>query len=146
MNNRRYSAGIIVFTLIDKEIKFLILKSKRFGTNYGFPKGTIEEGEGNFQTAKRELYEETGLSEVEIIPNFNIINDYKFYIENSIISKKVIYYLGYSKNVKIRLSDEHSDFFWGSFNDSIKMLRKKGLKSILIKANNKIKRDFKFSQ
>jgi 8-oxo-dGTP pyrophosphatase MutT (NUDIX family) len=37
------------------------------GDSWSFPKGHIDSGESALETAKREIYEETGLKEVELI-------------------------------------------------------------------------------
>ena len=54
------SCGAVVFTRVDGDIKYVIIQS--LAGYYGFPKGHMEAGESEVQTALRELYEETGLT------------------------------------------------------------------------------------
>ncbi len=56
---KKYSAGGIVLCVKDKSLFLLAIKD-RSGV-YTFPKGIIEPGEGEEQTAIREIREETGI-------------------------------------------------------------------------------------
>jgi len=60
-----YSAGGIV--LNDKNQVYLIHKVIR--DEWAFPKGRIEEGESKVNAARREIEEETGLSNLELLSN-----------------------------------------------------------------------------
>lgn len=53
---------------------FLVVKNKN-GRHWGFPKGHMEYGESERQTALREVLEETGLK-VEILPGFRETCEY----------------------------------------------------------------------
>ena len=52
------SAGAVIFRR-DNEIKYLILHYKFKGDYWDFPRGNIEKGETEEQTAVREIKEET---------------------------------------------------------------------------------------
>lgn len=45
---------------------------------WGFPKGKVEEGEGETETARREVAEETNLSEVSFVEGFKEKEKYLF--------------------------------------------------------------------
>ena len=68
------SCGAVVFTRVDGEIRYLLIKSLT-GT-YGFPKGHVEAGETEIQTARREIFEEVGLS-VELLSGFRREDKYR---------------------------------------------------------------------
>lgn len=72
--------GVIVFYIENKgelnsEIEFLILK--QIQGHFSFPKGHAEEGETKLETAVRELEEEAGITDVELISDLpQIIDEY----------------------------------------------------------------------
>ena len=93
-----HSAGAVVFTREAGEPRFVILSSV-FG-NPGFPKGHIEAGESDRDTALRETEEETGLR-VRLLPGFRAVN--VFPLPNKPNTwKQVIYYLGEYENQPLR--------------------------------------------
>ena len=59
---------------------------------YGFPKGHVEGGETEYETAKRELKEETGV-EAEIIDGFRRQIEYKLPGKTDVI-KQSVYFIG----------------------------------------------------
>ena len=52
MTKQEISAGALIFYIENNEPFFLLLK---YPTYWGFPKGHIEKGENEEQTAKREI-------------------------------------------------------------------------------------------
>lgn len=68
-----HSAGAVVFTREAGEPRFLIVRSVR--GHHGFPKGRIEAGETEAQTALREIAEETGLR-VRLLSGFRGVELY----------------------------------------------------------------------
>ena len=61
------SCGAVVFTRADGKIRYVLIRNK--GGVWGFPKGHIEAGETEEETALREIWEETGLR-VRFVPGF----------------------------------------------------------------------------
>lgn len=57
-----HSCGAIVFTRRNGQLLYVIVQ-ERAGT-YSFPKGHMEGGETELETARREIFEETGLHPV----------------------------------------------------------------------------------
>ncbi len=87
---REKSCGAVVFTRKDGEIFYvLVMQKKGF---YGFPKGHMEKGESERQTALREIKEETGL-EPRLIRGFRAETVYKLNKKPD-TTKKVIFFLG----------------------------------------------------
>ena len=64
MEKQEKSCGTIVVKTAGNDKKILIIRNKN-GGHWSFPKGHVEKGESEYQTALRETKEETGL-DVEI--------------------------------------------------------------------------------
>ena len=56
------AAGAVVFRRTESGIRILVLRAFK---NWDFPKGLVEAGENQLDTAKREVQEETGLRELD---------------------------------------------------------------------------------
>ena len=81
------SCGTIPYTIKEKNVYYLLIKAK--GNGYcGFPKGHVEKGENETETALRETLEETSLK-VSIHTEFRYAITYE--MANG-ISKTVVYY------------------------------------------------------
>ena len=91
MLKREKSCGALVFCKDQDSLQFLLLKSQ-FGGHWSFPKGHMESGESEVQTALREVREETGLS-IHLIGGFRQCVEY--YTKPN-IKKQVVYFLGSS--------------------------------------------------
>ena len=90
-----HSAGAVVFTREAGEPRFVIVESLSSGV-HGFPKGRMEEGETDLETALREVREETGL-EPRILPSFRTVELYPLRERPNTV-KQVIYYLAEYEN------------------------------------------------
>ena len=111
------SAGAVVFRRTDRGIKLLLLRAYR---NWDFPKGMVDPGEDSLDAAKREVKEETGLTEVD----YPFGDEYKEtlpYANNKIAR----YYLAETGEHAIELPvstalgrPEHHEFRWVSFDEA----------------------------
>lgn len=90
-------------TYSKNEISVLLVESRRKNYQYSFPKGKRNKNENTMTAAKRELQEETGISEND----YSLIPD-KFYIEYRTDNNKphIIYYLAYLTNFDKELKPE----------------------------------------
>lgn len=104
------SCGTII--LKDKEVLLL----KQNNSNFSFPKGHVEEGETEIETALRETKEETNLDV--------LIDESKRFVTNYIIdekiAKEVVYFLArpLSENIIIQES-EIEEYSWIDIDDVI---------------------------
>lgn len=133
------SAGIIVFRWVEGEPKFLLLYRSQ-GT-WDFPRGRMEDGERSWQTAFREVREETGLrrNELAIHPNFKVHEKFPYTSNDKKIFKVVIFYLAETSQPRVRISAEHEGYGWFSFNEARRLLsRYKARVEILKKAGEAI--------
>ena len=86
------SAGAIVYTLIDDEPNYLLIKD--FHNNWGFPKGHLENMETLEQAAIREIKEEVG---IDITLNTQFKEELNYVMPNG-VDKKSVYFLGLFDN------------------------------------------------
>lgn len=102
------SCGAIIFNDLSDERYFLVVKNTN-GRHWGFPKGHIEVGETEEQTAIREVKEETNL-DVNILDGFRKTTVYRLFGH---VKKKVVIFLAKSnsKNVTVQNS-EIEKFRW----------------------------------
>ncbi|EGD47623.1 NUDIX hydrolase [Ruminiclostridium papyrosolvens DSM 2782] len=126
------SCGVIVYRIQIENIEFLAVKSKANG-HWGFPKGHMENHESEEQTAKREVFEETGLS-VDLLRGFRAKTQYML---DDGISKEVIYFIGTSseKNVSIQ-ADEIQEYRWLKYSKMKELLSFDNSKQILKEAHD----------
>jgi len=135
------SCGLVVFN--SNEIlllKYSANDTQGEGGHWDFPKGHIETNETEMMTALRELEEETGISNVEIIDGFRHSISYNFFRNSKSISKKVIFFLATTIEKKVILSHEHIDYAWLGFEDAISRLTYDNAREILQKAYSYLKK------
>ena len=100
--NYEVSSGAVVFTRINGEIRYVIVRSLEGW--YGFPKGHIEGEETEEEAATREIREEVGLS-VRFVPGFRTTDEHTIPEKPGVI-KQVVYFLGEYDNQEIRFQKE----------------------------------------
>lgn len=96
------SCGAVVFTRINNNnIKYLLIQNLE--GIYGFPKGHVEDGESEMQTAIREVFEEVEIK-VELINGFRTEDEHLIPQKNTI--KKIVYFLGEYNNQEFNYQKE----------------------------------------
>ena len=126
------SAGFIVFTKENSEVKYLFLK---IGGRLDFPKGNIEEGEDELAAALRELKEESGIDEIRVIPGFRkVLNYYYRRDDGSLVSKTLVLFLGEALGRNVSVSWEHEGFEWLSLEEAISRIKYPLYKEVLKEA------------
>lgn len=120
------SCGII---LINDEGEYLILRHQP--GHWDFPKGHVEAGEAEEETALREIREETGLR-AEIIPGFReTIN----YLVKGHIPKEVVFFIGRPLTCEVTLQEEEiSDYRFLPYELAREQLTFKSNRELLDKA------------
>jgi len=118
---QEHSCGFVLYRQVDKNHYYLLMHYK--AGHWDFPKGHVEEGESMEQTAKRELEEETGINDVQILPGFLYEYDYEFGKKaGKQKSKKVTFMLANTRQISTRLSHEHKGARWVPYERALKML------------------------
>jgi bis(5'-nucleosidyl)-tetraphosphatase len=117
----RLSAGVVVVSLAQRKLKFLLLRAYR---NWDFPKGLVEAGEEPIDVALREVREETTLDDL----SFDWGSEF---METGPYNKGKIarYYIARSKETQVRLPvnpdigvPEHHEACWVDFKKALAMV------------------------
>lgn len=127
------SAGAIVFNENNGNPNFLLLNYPT--GHWDFPKGKIEKGELILETVKREILEETGIDNLEIIPNFKKKIVYYYRRNAGMIHKQVIYVLARTSTMNITISNEHLDYVWLDLEEALNKVTFKNSKITLEEAS-----------
>jgi len=102
------SCGALVYRKQGEKLQLLILRH-RMGGHWSFPKGHVEAGETETETALREVKEETGLN-IELLSGFR---EQVTYSPRQGIKKDVVYFLGFAKDSRTsRQEEEISEIRW----------------------------------
>jgi 8-oxo-dGTP pyrophosphatase MutT (NUDIX family) len=123
--NKEKSCGIIVFN----DDKVLVIKHNK--GHFGFPKGHVEPGETEHETAKREVKEETNIDAL-IIDGFR---DYITYSPKEKVIKDVIYFVGNAVSFDLKNQEkEVSNCLFVPSNEVLDLLTFEDEKNIFKKA------------
>lgn len=102
------SCGAVVFYNGKSNTRILLVKNNN-GRYWSFPKGHIEIGESEKETAVREIKEETSL-EVEIKDGFREVSDYCPFGK---IRKHVVFFLAQAFTDNVRIQEEEiAEYVW----------------------------------
>ena len=126
------SAGIVLFRKEESKILFLLLHYP--SGHWDFVKGKMEQEESTHQTAVRETKEETGITDITFVENFEEWIQYNFKYQGELVQKKVVFFLAETKTKKIEISHEHSGYTWLDYNSSMEKTTFDNAKTVLTKA------------
>ena len=90
------SAGAIILREIEGELKVALARHQRTDKTWVVPKGHVEAGETIEQAALREIYEEAGLDNVQLIKLLGSILRESRRSTGDVELKTIHYYLAYS--------------------------------------------------
>lgn len=112
-----------IFRIKNEQIEFLLLKraaSDKYPNIWQPITGTINEGEKAFQTAIREIKEETGI-DVESIFVVPALSGYYSY-EKDMISMIPVFSVKVNEDQIIKISNEHSEYGWYILEEAEKLV------------------------
>ncbi|MGN0518031.1 MAG: bis(5'-nucleosyl)-tetraphosphatase [Acutalibacteraceae bacterium] len=111
------SCGAVICTQIDDQLKVLLVKNHN-GKYWSFPKGHIEHGETEQDTAIREIKEETGL-DVTLLDGFRETSEYCPYGR---VKKRVVFFIAISQSHNVHIQQNEIDCFtWTTFDEATTM-------------------------
>jgi len=121
MNAPNRAAGAVIFRRSEHGIRLLVLRAYK---NWDFPKGMVEPGEDALAAARREVHEETGLTDLDY-PFGEEFRETVPYAADKIAR----YYLAQAYVEKIVLPvspelgrPEHHEYRWVSFDEAEDLL------------------------
>jgi 8-oxo-dGTP pyrophosphatase MutT (NUDIX family) len=123
------SAGVVLFREENSNRLYLLLHYT--AKHWDFPKGNIEEGEDELSTVKREVKEETGITDLEFIDGFKRTIEYYYKRLGILVHKQVIFYLAKTREKNVKLSYEHIGYKWLPYEDAYNTLTYDNSKKII---------------
>ena len=115
---REKSCGALVVRKRGEEYDLVLLRHK-FGGHWSFPKGHVEAGENERQTALREVREETGLT-IRLMDGFRESVEY---FPKPGVKKQVVYFLGEAQGEHLVPQEEEiSELRWTPLEQSDEMV------------------------
>lgn len=119
----------------------MILVSQR-GRSWSFPKGHIDEGETDLSAAKREIYEEAGISDLEFVRELGTYRRFKMNLkggDDTSELKTIVMFLFETKQKLLKPVDpENPEARWVAQNKVAKLLTHLKDKSFFLSIINKI--------
>ena len=103
----RKSCGVLPYRVLDGQREYLIVFEK-FSQCWSLPKGHMEAGEAEVETAQRELLEETGLTALLDLSRTATVE----YPISPIIRKQVVFFLGQVNEIPKARAGEIESFKW----------------------------------
>ena len=129
------SYGVVPVFRAGEEYKVLLIHqiSYRGDRFWIFPKGHTEGNETTFETALRELKEETGVTDIILESNLVCAVAYSFIHEEIKINKRVDYYLGFcgSQHTCVTQPQEIAELRWCTFVEAQLLLTHKNSRDVL---------------
>ena len=127
------SCGAVVFTRVEGEIKYLIIRSNEGW--YGFPKGHTEEGESEEDTALREILEETGLH-VTLLPDFKTVDEHGLPNKPDVVKRCIYFAAEYSGQDIVHQEEELCEALLMSYDEAMGVFQFESSRRILKDVND----------
>ena len=128
------SAGAVLFRDTSSGKMYLLLNYP--SGHWDFVKGNIEEGETLKETVIREIREETGITDVNFVDDFEDKVEYHYQRDGELVHKEVVFFLAKTNTENIKISHEHQGFMWLGYNDALKKLTYKNAQNVMKKIRN----------
>ncbi len=134
----RRAAGFVLMLLTPDGRRFLLLRNAKHGT-WSVPKGHLEKGEDELSGARRELLEETGIHDVEVLPGFREVHRYQVAAGKRPdrpegYEKELVLFLALARDEKWHRSSEHDTGAWLDLASAMKLVPHEALRLALMKA------------
>ncbi|XP_065350615.1 bis(5'-nucleosyl)-tetraphosphatase [asymmetrical] [Cloeon dipterum] len=113
------AAGFVIFRRLSNQIQYLLMQASYEPFHWTPPKGHVEEGEDNMETAKRETKEEAGI-DFKDLKLTDFTKSLRYEVKGK--PKVSVYFLAELVNpdTPVILSHEHKAFDWLQIDDACK--------------------------
>jgi 8-oxo-dGTP pyrophosphatase MutT (NUDIX family) len=137
------SVGCVIYRKDKEKNLFLLVQYRSW--QWDFPKGHMEEGENEEQTMRREVAEETGITDLHILPGFRIQVRYFYTAKGNekkerevegrgiYIFKKAVFYAAQTFNEEVKIDFENKNFAWLTFEEVMGRLKNDDSKKVIQK-------------
>lgn len=138
---REPTAGGIVFRRSQKgDVEILLIQDSK--DRWTIPKGHIEEGETAQQTAKREIGEEAGLQNVEVLNWLGKIHFRYRRVDKLVLMTTQIYLVkALGDTNKIKKEEWMNDIKWFTFHDALDVIEYEDIGKLMLLAMKKIRQE-----
>ncbi|MDY3928166.1 MAG: NUDIX domain-containing protein [Clostridia bacterium] len=119
--NYEKSCGAVIYRRENDELKYLLIFNKKGNAegHWGFPKGHVENGESEEQTAQREIFEEVGIT-AKIDTKFRYVTRYS---PKPDVDKDAVYFVAEVKDENVLLQEsEVADMRWCCYEEGKNLL------------------------
>lgn len=135
---REFSSGAVIFYRGEGGKPLYLLLHYHFkGDYWDFPRGNLEQGEGSIDAAKREIWEETGLTERDIrfVLGFREVIQWFYVWQGTRRFKRATYFLAEATKKEVKLSEEHLEYKWLPLEEAIEQLTYDNARQVLKKGD-----------
>lgn len=131
---KQTAAGFVLWRVENGTRLYLLLQHT--AGHWSFAKGRTEPGESLEQAARRELFEETGIRQVEIVaqlpePTVYVTKDY----DGAVVEKTLYLFVAHTNESAVKLSHEHIAYGWFTLDDAISKSTHEATKQAIMQAN-----------
>lgn len=129
------SCGVIPLYNDRGTLRYLLIQHK-LGKHWGFPKGHVDGHETDEQTARRELREEAGITQIRLLPGYVTRDRYVVTTPLGQRPKQVTYFLGVVKSRGVvQQPEEIVDAHWFDYASARQLLANPSARRVIERVN-----------